>query len=118
MYKTNFSGAPKKCPNRTCRAIFYRDSHKGFLPKNELEIFAVMRCHSCRDTFLVSQMLHMVHEYKMSLPEREVVKNKIEIFTKEDEEIFRRELYSDDNPLFNLYDGFYPGSTDNPQSDV
>jgi hypothetical protein len=115
MYKSIFFGMPQKCPNRNCRSIFYRDSHKGFLPKNEIEIYAVMRCPSCKDTFLISQMLHMVHEYKMTLPERTVEKNSITIFTSEDEMVFRKELFSDDNPLWSLYDGYYPGSTDNPE---
>ena len=60
-------------------------------------------------------MLHMVHEYKMGLPERKLQKNEVKIFTSEDEVVFRKELFADDNPLHTLYDGYYPGSTDNPE---
>jgi hypothetical protein len=118
MFKAVIYGKPIKCPNRICKALFYRDCHKGWLPKTELEIYAVMRCNSCRDTFLVTQMLSMVHEYKENLPIREDTGevNKIELFTTEDQEVFRRELFSDGNPLWNLYDGYYPGATDNPEN--
>lgn len=115
MYKSVVYGQPSKCPNRNCRAVFYKDCHKGWLPKSELEIFAVMRCSVCRDTFLVSQMINMVHDYKHELPERMIEKNKIEIFTENDQTVFRKELFADDNPLWTLYDGYYPGASDPPE---
>ena len=115
MFKSVVFGMPSKCPNRNCHAIFYKDCHKGWLPKSELEIFAIMRCSACRDTFAIAQMIHMVHEYKQNLPEREVVKNQITIFTEKDQETFRKELFSDDNPLWNLYDGYFPGALDLPE---
>ena len=114
MFKSVVFGQPNKCPNRNCRAVFYKDCHKGWLPKTELEVYAVMRCFSCRDTFLVAQMINMVHDYKEDLPEREIQKNVIKIFTNEDQETFRKELFADDNPLWILYDGYYPGATENP----
>ena len=114
MFKSVVYGQPTKCVNRNCRALFYRDSHKGYLPKSELEIYAVLRCPVCRDTFMVSQMINMVHEYKESLPVREIHPNKITIFTTEDQKTFRNELFKEDNPLFNLYDGYYPGAADLP----
>jgi hypothetical protein len=116
MYRSVIFGQPTKCPNRNCRAIFYKDCHKGWLPKSELEVFAIMKCYVCRDVFMVSQMISMVHDYKQGLPEREVIPNKIKVFTDFDHENFRKELYSDSNPLFNLYDGYYPGATDSPDS--
>ena len=118
MFKSSVVGAPTKCPNRHCRSIFFKDSHKGWLPKSELEVYAVMRCPSCRDTFMVSQMINMVHEYKENLPERKKEKNKITVFSTEDQNSFRAELFSDDNPLSTLYDGYYPGATDVPDDDV
>lgn len=116
MFRSVILGSPTKCPNRNCRSLFYKDSHKGWLPKSELEVYAVMRCPACRDTFLVSQMINMVHEYKENLPEREIPKNKIKIFTKDDQLVFREELFSDENPLNNLYDGYYPGAPSSPES--
>lgn len=116
MFNSVIVGYPKKCPNRNCRAEFYQDSHKGFLPKTEIETFVVMRCPVCRDTFTIIQMLNMVYDYKASLPTRVLPPNKISIFNNEDGEIFRTELYADDNPLWNLYDGYYPGSTNNPHN--
>lgn len=118
MYKSNVFGMPTKCPNRNCRAEFFKDSHKGWLPKSELEVYAVMRCPSCRDTFMVSQMLSMVHEYKESLPERKVIPNKVTIFSERDQENFRTELFSDDNPLNTLFDGYYPGASEPPDDNV
>ncbi len=115
MFRSLVFGQPTKCPNRNCKALFYKDSHKGWLPKSELEIFAVMRCGTCRDTFLVAQMINMVHEYKESLPTRGIEKNKITIFTEDDQLAFRKELFADENPLWSLYDGFCPGATDNPE---
>jgi hypothetical protein len=112
MFKSTVFGQPSKCPNRNCRTVFYSDSHLGWLPKSELEIYAVMRCTGCRDTFLVAQMLHQVHEYKELLPKRKRVPNKITIFSEEDKETFRKELYSSENPLWILYDGQYPGAFD------
>lgn len=116
MFRTVVFGQPSKCPNRNCKAVFYKDSHKGWLPKSELEVYAVMRCPACRDTFVIAQMLNQVHSYKEGLPERVVTNNKINIFTDNDQQVFRQELFSEDNPLWNLYDGFFPGSTDNPQN--
>ena len=118
MFKSSVLGAPTKCPNRNCRSLFYKDSHKGWLPKSELEVYAVMRCPSCRDTFMVVQMINMVHDYKDSLPERVLPKNSAIVFTNKDQESFRTELFSDDNPLTLLYDGYYPGASDPPDEDV
>jgi hypothetical protein len=115
MFRSAVYGQPTRCVNRNCRAIFYRDCHKGWLPKSELEVYTIMKCHVCRDVFMVSQMINMVHEYKETLPEREPTPNEITIFGDLDKEAFRKELYSDDNPLFNLFDGYFPGATDNPE---
>ena len=116
MFKSVVFGAPTKCPNRTCRAEFFKDCHLGWLPKSELEVFAIMKCSSCRDRFMVAQMINMVHDYKENLPVRETPQNKITIFTEKDREVFRQELFSDDNPLFNLFDGYYPGAADLPEN--
>jgi hypothetical protein len=53
-------------------------------------------------------MINMIHEYVESLPEREETHNSITIFSLKDQESFRKELFEDDNPLWNLYDGFVP----------
>ena len=118
MFRSAIYGQPTKCPNRNCRAVFYKDCHKGWLPKSELEVYSVLRCTVCRDTFMVSQMINMVHEYKETLPEREVKINKISIFTNEDQEHFRKELFADDNPLWNLHDGYYHGAANPPEESV
>jgi hypothetical protein len=118
MFRSAFFGAPQKCPNRNCRAQFYKDSHKGWLPKSQLEVYAVMRCPVCRDTFCVSQMINMVHEYKESLPARDLPKNKITIFDTNDQGKFRQELFAEDNPLMSLYDGYYPGAPKLPNSET
>jgi hypothetical protein len=67
---------------------------------------------------MVTQMLNMVHEYRDNLPERTVVKNQVTIFNDGDQESFRTELFSDDNPLTTLFDGYYPGAADIPDENV
>lgn len=111
MFKSVTYGSPSKCPNRTCKAVFFKDCHLGWLPKSELEVYTVMKCKTCRDVFAIVQMIHMVHDYKKELPERQIEKNKIVLFTENDQTAFRQELYSDGNPLWNLYDGYVPGAS-------
>ena len=118
MYKSQSYGCITKCPNRNCRAVFFKDSFKGYLPKDCLSVYAVLRCPVCRDCFLRAQMINMIHDYVESLPVREIIPNRITIFTNEDQETFRQELFSDDNPLWNLYDGFIPGASTLPEDTV
>ena len=108
MYRNVSFGNIKKCPNVNCRAIFYKDCFKGYLPHSPLSIYAIIRCPSCRYTFQISQMIGMIHDYIESLPERKEIPNSITIFSSEDQDSFRKELFEDDNPLWNLYDGFTP----------
>ena len=44
MFKQTIVGTPMQCINRTCKAAFYRESHLGYYPKNEMEVYAILKC--------------------------------------------------------------------------
>lgn len=93
MRSHKISGMPRKCLNRICDGIFTRGSHLGYLMHSELDVFAVMRCPSCRDTFMINQPISMAHEYYERLPKnnKEAVKNGQPI-TVEEMRNFRKKL--------------------------
>ena len=68
MFKQTIVGTPLNCINRTCKSAFYRESHLGYYPKNEVEVYAIMKCPKCKDTFAIVQSVSIVHEYKEKLP--------------------------------------------------
>jgi hypothetical protein len=68
MYHQTIVGKPKNCLNRNCKQPFFKESHLGWLPKSEIEVFTIMRCSKCKDTFAVVQLLSMAHDYKAALP--------------------------------------------------
>jgi len=110
MFNQVIFGMPKRCANRNCRHPFYQESHLGWLPKNEVEAFAIMRCPKCKDTFKVTQMLSMVHGYKENLPrDPRIVKLESPITTKEIEKM--RKKLETGNPLKTLYPGYKPGAS-------
>lgn len=38
------------------------------MPKSEVEVYAIMRCPKCKDTFAVVQLISMAEDYKAALP--------------------------------------------------
>jgi hypothetical protein len=60
----------------------------------------------------------MAYEYLESLPERETKLNEITIFTDDDQNTFRKELYADDNPLWILYDSISTPNSIPPDENV
>lgn len=59
---------PKRCPNRLCRAEFTQQCHGGYLPNDCFTVWAVMKCHVCRDTFMIRQNKSDAWEYHKMLP--------------------------------------------------
>jgi len=109
MFHQTIVGKPKHCLNRNCKTHFTRDSHLGWLPNNELEVYSIMRCPKCKDTFAVRQTYSMVNEYKNSLP-KEVSTSMTTPITKTEMVSFRKKLDSKDS-LKNLYEGLKPNGS-------
>ena len=68
MFHQTIIGKPKCCLNRNCKTQFTKSSHLGWLPKSEVEVYAIMRCLKCKDTFAIIQLMSMAHEYRDNLP--------------------------------------------------
>ena len=68
MFHQTIIGKPKCCLNRNCKTQFTKSSHLGWLPKSEVEVYAIMRCPKCKDTFAVVQLISMAHDYRNDLP--------------------------------------------------
>lgn len=67
-------GTPKKCLNRICGQAFYKENNKGYLPKTESEVYVVMKCSKCGDTFAIPQNIAMVSDYIKKLPNKPIEK--------------------------------------------
>jgi hypothetical protein len=98
MRSHRISGVPKKCLNRNCDGIFTKKSHLGYMMQSEIEVYVVMRCPSCLDTFIVSQPMAMAHEYYEKLPKttNDAIKNSNPI-TLSEMRNFRKKLSSQNN---------------------
>lgn len=68
MRSHKISGMPRKCFNRNCDGLFTRQSHLGYMLQSEIDVYVVLRCPICTDTFVVSQPIAMAHEYYNKLP--------------------------------------------------
>jgi hypothetical protein len=116
MHHQTIVGRPKNCLNRTCKHPFFKESHLGWLPKSEVEIYSVMRCLKCKDTFAVVQLISMAHDYRSLLP-----KDPTQLQIKDP--ISRHELMSvqkrleDNDVLQSLMEGYKPGGSVLPDED-
>jgi hypothetical protein len=111
MFKQTIVGTPMQCINRTCKAAFYRESHLGYYPKNEIEVYAIMKCPKCKDTFAIVQPVSIVHEYRDKLPKDPKKTAKRTPITQKELETMSKKLQDDTfNPLASLYDGRVIGS--------
>jgi phage FluMu protein Com len=116
MFKQTIVGAPLQCLNRTCKASFYRESHLGYYPKNEVEVYAVVKCPKCKDTFAIVQPVSIVHEYKNKLPKEPKKNLKLNPITQKEIDNFSRKMADVTvNPLSSLYEGLVPGASDLPE---
>jgi hypothetical protein len=118
MHHQTIVGKPKNCLNRTCKHPFFKESHLGWLPKSEVEIYAVMRCLKCKDTFAVVQLISMAHDYKSSLHREPSMINSEKPITKNEIKNMQKKLDESD-VLHSLMEGYKPGGTvlpdDNPE---
>lgn len=117
MYHQTIVGKPKNCLNRTCKHPFTKESHLGWLPKSEVEVFAVMRCTKCKDTFAVVQLISMAHEYRTSLPKEITQASSLGPISKKEVNNFRKKLETKD-ALKTLYEGYKPNGSVLPKDDT
>lgn len=111
MFKQTIVGTPLQCINRTCKASFYRESHLGYYPKNEVEVYAILKCPKCKDTFAVVQSVSIVHEYKDKLPKDPKKLAKRTPITQKELDVLSKKLNDEEfNPLSTLYEGRVLGS--------
>ena len=109
MFSQVITGMHKNCPNRLCRHPFDRSCHLGYLPKSELDTFAIMRCAKCGDTFMIVQILMMAHEYYKKLPARTAKKPSRDPITMKEVQAMRKNLDTDTLALSKLCEGIRPG---------
>ena len=116
MHHQTIVGRPKKCLNRNCRHPFFKESHLGWLPKSEVEIYSVMRCLKCKDTFAVVQLISMAHDYRTSLPKDPAQIQGKEPITKHELISVQKKLEENDI-LQSLLEGYKPGGSVLPDDD-
>lgn len=109
MYTNNIFGTPKTCPNRTCRAKLYKESHLGWMPKSAVEAYVVVRCQKCNDTFAIVQMYSDVHDYYEALPNNPRFMRPNSPISEKEQKYISKKL-QDGNPLQNLLEGWMPGA--------
>lgn len=118
MYRQSIFGIPRKCLNRACRQEFYKQSHLGWLPKSETEVFSVMRCPKCKDTFLISQIISSVYEYKDNLPNDPLDHIKLDRSPISQSELDKvKQALESTDVLKSLYEGYKPGAANPPPSE-
>ena len=111
MFHQTIVGKPKHCLNRNCKTPFTKHSHLGWLPKSEVEVYAIMRCPKCKDTFAVVQSVSIVHEYKDKLPKDPKKLAKRTPITQKELDVLSKKLNDEEfNPLSTLYEGRVLGS--------
>ena len=68
MFNQQISGKHKRCPNRMCKAAFFKDSFCGYQPKSSTSVEIIMQCPKCGDVFAITQEILIVQEYMSELP--------------------------------------------------
>lgn len=114
MFHQTIIGKPKCCLNRNCKIQFTKSSHLGWLPKSEVEVYAIMRCSKCKDTFAIIQLMSMAHEYRDNLPKDKDKNLAVGPITKNESLDFRKKLENKD-ALKELMEGYVPGGTVLPE---
>jgi hypothetical protein len=116
MFHQTIVGKPKYCLNRNCKHPFFKESHLGWLPKSEVEVYSIMRCPNCKDTFAVVQLISMAHDYKSNLPSDPSQVHPGGNISKKEILTFRKKLQSKDS-LKTLLEGYKPGGSVLPEED-
>ena len=117
MFHQTIVGKPKHCLNRNCKTPFTKHSHLGWLPKSEVEVYAIMRCPKCKDTFAVVQLISMAEDYKSALPKDQNQLPSTSPISKNEVLNIRKKLESKDS-LKTLMEGMKPGGTVLPEEDM
>ena len=68
MYAQTNLGMFGRCLNRECRKAFTKASHRGFYFKSPTEVFVVMECHECGQSFTLVQLVMLAHDFYRRLP--------------------------------------------------
>lgn len=112
MKQQSITGSPRACLNRNCKDKFTKDSHLGYLMHSEMNVYAVMRCLKCCDTFLVCQHVSQAYEYYDRLPKdkKSLVDSQKPITISEMKKV-RKHLESAINPL-DMMKIMHPGKPD------
>lgn len=116
MYHQTIVGKPKRCLNRLCKTLFTKECHLGWMPKSEIEVFTIMRCCNCKDTFAIVQLYSMAEEYKSNLPLNAKSSISHEPISKKEISLVRKKLESKDN-LKSLFEGYKPNGSVLPIDD-
>ena len=110
MFHQTIVGKPKCCLNRNCKHPFYKESHLGWMPKSEVEVYAIMRCPKCKDTFAVVQLISMAENYRAALPKDQSQIPSPSPISKNEVVTMRKKLDNKDS-LKTLLEGFKPGGS-------
>lgn len=96
-------GKPNKCCNRTCKAKFFKDSFRGYMPKTPTEVYTIMQCPACKDQFAILQFVSMAKDYISELPQRPKT-NKLNVkeITIDEVASIKKTLDGDENILTSL----------------
>ena len=117
MFHQTIVGKPKCCLNRNCKHPFYKESHLGWMPKSEVEVYAIMRCPKCKDTFAVVQLISMAEGYRSALPKDQTQIPPTAPISKNEVLSIRKKLDGKDS-LKTLLEGYKPGGTVLPDEDM
>ena len=116
MFHQTIVGKPKHCLNRNCKHPFFKESHLGWLPKSEVEVYTIMRCPECKDTFAVIQLISMAHEYKSKLPLDPSQVPPTTAISKKEILAMRKKLQNKDS-LKSLLEGYKPNGSILPEGE-
>jgi hypothetical protein len=75
-----------------------------------VEVYAIMRCSKCKDTFAVVQLISMAQEYKAALPKDPMQVPVSGPISKKEISSFKKKLDHKDS-LKSLLEGYKPGGS-------
>ena len=104
MFNQQISGKHKRCPNRLCKANFFKESFRGHQPRTATSIDVIMQCPACGDTFAITQEIVIVSEYMNELPSRPKNNKLKEKNITADEQIKFKKAMEEQNILASLSD--------------
>jgi len=118
MQSASIYGLPKVCCNTNCKTIFKKSSFLGWCPRNEFEVYAILKCSKCKCLFKVAQNIMDAMSYYDKLPDdKKYIENNL--ISKEEMMTVKKELSENSNILNELNDGMVPGKSNSlkPKND-